>query len=670
MNGQLLRRGRTWLVVGTVGALVAGLGFIQSADASPTPAATTTLAASRPAFITGSKDLGAVSGSQAVDFEVLLALPNEAAVAAKVQALSTPGSASFRKFLTPAQFRLAYSPSQRSVAAVESWVRGEGLSVKAVASSRLYVEVTGTMAQAEKLVGTRLDTYAYEGLKLAEPVSNYKIPAGLRTEVAGIVNLDDTALLQRPAALASAATPTTTKVVAVPASGGLPGPPPGNYFGVQPCSAYYGQKIATSMPRAYGKHWPYTICGYHADQYEKAFGLYSGIQKGMNGSGVTVAITDAYAAPTILSDADTWSGQNKLAPFGPGQFTQLVPKAGSYNEEAACGPQGWYGEETLDVESVHSMAPGANILYVGGENCGGGLNTAWANVIDNHLASVVTDSWNYGTEALPSGLIDFFHEFLMEAATTGITVMFSSGDSGDEASSGKKQVGIPASDPYATAVGGTSTEIGKSGSIVFQSGWSNFYSQLGVSSWTPKPPGVFSSGAGGGTSVLYSQPFYQKGVVPKKISEYFGKTPMRAVPDVAMPADPNTGLRIGETQQFPNGTYYATFRLGGTSLSSPLFAGVVADAVQYNGAAIGFINPLLYRDIDTSAITDVLGTTGPQATVRTNLTNVSDPSSPRSWELQTIGVRTTIFSGPGYDDQTGVGTPNGMFFLQAMKYPS
>ena len=80
---------------------------------------------------------------------------------------------------------------------------------------------------------------------------------------------------------------------------------------------------------------------------------------------------------------------------------------------------------------------------------------------------------------------------------------------------------------------------------------------------------------------------------------------MRAVPDVAMPADPNTGLEIGETQQFPDGTYYATYRLGGTSLSSPLFAGVVADAVQFNGSAIGFINPLLYENIDTSAITDV-----------------------------------------------------------------
>ena len=208
--------------------------------------------------------------------------------------------------------------------------------------------------------------------------------------------------------------------------------------------------------------------------------------------------------------------------------------------------------------------------------------------------------------------------------------MFSSGDDGDEvASTGTKQVGLPASDPYATAVGGTSTEIGQDGSIVFQAGWSNFYAGLSQGAWTPTPPGSFSSGAGGGTSILYPQPFYQVGVVPAKISKYNGKTPMRAVPDVAMPADPNTGLEIGETQQFSDGTYYATYRLGGTSLSSPLFAGVVADAVQVNGKPIGFVNPLLYDNIGTSAITDVTAPATPEATVRTNLSN--PPTRQASW---------------------------------------
>jgi subtilase family serine protease len=665
MRGRPGRRGLKYIALLAVGVFIGVVGSVQSAGA--TPKAVSALANSRPSFAVRAKDLGPVSASEPVDFEVVLSLPHESAVETEVQALSTPGNALFRQFLTPSNFRATFSPSVSAVSAVESWVRSAGLRVKSVAPSRLYVEVTGTMGRAEALVGTRLDTYAYQGQDLAEPITNYDIPASLDGIVAGVANLDDASLLQSPAGDQTSAS--TGSPLASSPGAPLPGPPKGIHDGVQPCSGYYGQTIATDKPKAYGENWPYTICGYDADQLEEAFGLYDGIQQGTDGSGVTVAITDAYASPTILSDADTWSTQNDLPPFTAGQFTQVTPAADGYDKEKGCGAQAWYGEETLDVEAVHTMAPGANILFAGGSNCGGGLDTAWANVIDNHLASVVTDSWYIGSEQIPAGLIAFYHEYLLEAATTGITVMFSSGDRGDDvASSGTKQVGLPASDPYATGVGGTTTEIGQDGNIVFQAGWSNFYSQLSGDKWAPKPPGVFASGAGGGTSVLYAQPFYQVGVVPAKISKYNGNKPMRAVPDVAMPADPDTGLEIGETQTFSDGTYYSTYRLGGTSLSSPLFAGVVADAVQYNGSAIGFINPLLYEDIGTPAITDVTEPPTREATVRTNFTNPENSTSPLVWELQTIDVRTTIFAGPGYDDQTGVGTPNGINFLKAMKY--
>ena len=634
-------------------ALVGGVVAVSGAPAATAASASSTsaLAASRPGFAATSRDLGPTSPSASVDFEVLLSLPDQAAVQREIEAVSTPGQAAFRHFLTPAQFRDEYSPSAAAVDQVIAWIKGAGLSVASVASSRLYVEATGTMAQAEHLVGTRLDDYSYEGKVLPEPVGDYRIPAKLAGVVAGIVDLDGSSELVHPADT-------------------LPGPPPGARYGVQPCSAYYGQKMATTVPPAYGKQWPYTICGYDAQQYEEAFGLSGPIASGDNGHGVTVAITDAYAAPTILSDADTWSAQNGLPQFAPGQFTQDLPAPDGYNKESICGPQGWYGEETLDVEAVHAMAPGANILYVGGANCGGGLNRAWASVIDGHLASVMTDSWSYNGENEPSGTIDFFNEFLEEADTTGITVQFSSGDSGDNArpNGTGKSVNFPASSPWATGVGGTSTEIGKNGQIVFQTGWSNDYAELTNGAWQPAPPGTYSSGSGGGTSVLFAQPFFQKGVVPKSISEYYGSTPMRAVPDVAMPGDPNTGLRVGETQAFPSGTFYSTYRIGGTSLSSPLFAGVVADTISYNNGPIGFINPLLYRDVDTSAITDVLATRSPQATVRTNYANDLSKSQGYLTLLQTIGVPTKIFTGRGYDDMTGVGTPNGIYFLQAMKY--
>lgn len=652
MRSRLYRRaGGAALAVSSVVAMVLTTGSPPvSAAAATHSSGTVALVSSRPSFLAHATDLGRANGAQRVDFEVLLAYPHLAAVEAEARAISTPGNKLYRHFLTTTQFQARYSPSAAAVRAVSSWVRSKGLSVASVAHSRLYVEVTGTMKQAEKLVGTHLDVYRYQGQNLNEPVADYRVPASLSSTVAGIVDLDSSGTMAKPVDT-------------------LPGPAPGARYGVQPCSKYYGQLEATNKPKAYGKTSSYTICGYDAKQYEAAFGLSKTIAKGINGASVTVAIVDAYASPTIVSDANEWSGQNGLAPFSGSQLTQLVPPPNGYTDISECGPQGWYGEETLDVESVHAMAPGANVLYVGAKNCAGGLTKVWASVIDEHLASVETDSWLFGPEDIVGkGAITFFTEFLLEAANTGVTVQFSSGDSGDNADTNYgKSVDFPASDPWATGVGGTSTEIGATGNIVYQTGWSNYYSQLNGDTWTPAPPGTYSSGSGGGTSIDFTQPFYQVGVVPISISEYYGRTPMRAVPDVSMPGDPNTGLRIGQTQVFPGGTHYATYRLGGTSLSSPLFAGVLADAIQNTGSSVGFINPLLYELSGSSAISDVLPTKGPQTTVRTNFVNELNRSQGYFYELQTVGVATQIATLKGYDDMTGVGTPNGLAFLKAMR---
>ena len=70
---------------------------------------------------------------------------------------------------------------------------------------------------------------------------------------------------------------------------------------------------------------------------------------------------------------------------------------------------------------------------------------------------------------------------------------------------------------------------------------------------------------------------------------------MRVIPDISMDADPSTGFLIGLHQTFPNGVAkYSQTRYGGTSLASPLLAGVIADVDQAAGAAVGFINPAIY----------------------------------------------------------------------------
>jgi subtilase family serine protease len=648
---------RTVLAAVISGATVVGGLAAAAAPASASGPARHYLAGSTPKWLSKARSVGTTSSSEQVGFGVLLSMRNEAGAEATLKAISDPSSADYGKWLSNATFDEQYAPAKTSVTAVQDWLRQQGFTVSTTLPSGMYVEASGSASQVEKTFGSPLKNYSYQGKTVRANSSELSLPSGtsatVTSAVAGVVGIDQGTTLKNPADT-------------------LPGPPPGARYGVQPCSAYYGQKTATDKPSAYGKKQPYAVCGYTPQQYQSAYGESPLLRAGVSGKGVTVAIIDAYAAPTILADAQKYNQVHNQPEFAAGQFKQITPAANGYDDEAACDPQGWYGEETLDVEAVHAMAPGANVTYVGAADCESALDDAWASAIDNHVANVISDSWTSGTDdvtLLGSSYVQFYEQYSLEAALTGITVQFSSGDAGDNTVGGTdlaaKTVEFPADLPYVTGVGGTSVYIGSKGQHLAEYGWQTDYSQLTNGAWTPTPPGTYSSGGGGGTSVLFAQPWYQQGKVPTSVSEYFGSTPMRAVPDISAAGDPNTGFEVGETQVFPNGTYWDQYRIGGTSLSSPLIAGVVAVADQFAHKSLGFINPLYYKLLDTPALHDITAPKSPQAQVRTNYANSVDASAGLTYELQTIDVQqTTLHDTPGYDDETGVGTPNGpAFFL-------
>ena len=95
-------------------------------------------------------------------------------------------------------------------------------------------------------------------------------------------------------------------------------------------------------------------------------------------------------------------------------------------------------------------------------------------------------------------------------------------------------------------------------------------------------------GAGGGVSQRFAEPWYQW-------TQGLSLTG-RGVPDVAALGDPQTGFLVGQTQTFPDGNYYDEYRIGGTSLSSPIFAGIMALLDQKAGTPHGFANPLFYAN--------------------------------------------------------------------------
>jgi subtilase family serine protease len=159
-------------------------------------------------------------------------------------------------------------------------------------------------------------------------------------------------------------------------------------------------------------------------------------------------------------------------------------------------------------------------------------------------------------------------------------------------------------------------------------------------------------GAGGGSSALFDRPAYQKGVVPPKAGSG------RAVPDVGLDADPTTGMLIGETQTFPDGVRYGEYRIGGTSLASPLFAGMTANLTEHAGDRIGFLNPKIYRQADSEVFTDIKGTPDDAGNVRVDFVNGVDDADGLRYTVRTFNEDSSLRIASGWDNVTGVGSPN------------
>ncbi len=211
-------------------------------------------------------------------------------------------------------------------------------------------------------------------------------------------------------------------------------PPAGGFRNAPPLADELGTAtIAVRLPAGFNgvalASVPWTVKGYTPQQIKGACGI-----SGYDGEGQTVAVIDAYASPTILQDVNQWSGESRPADDESLQLVQIVPpRTYKRPQNPQHDPQGWYGEETLDIEAVHGMAPAAKIVYVGAPNNRQDLDAALNHVVDKGLAQIVTNSYGFSTtEYLPPGYVKPLEDTLIRAAIQGIGVYFSSGDDGDE----------------------------------------------------------------------------------------------------------------------------------------------------------------------------------------------------------------------------------------------
>ena len=625
-----------------------GVAAVPAVAARP---ARTPLRGSTPRWAQPARDRGDAAGSRPVTVTVWLPMRDADGADALVQQLSDPASATYGQYLSPDGVNQRFSPSDADVAAVKKFLAGAGLSVGDVPSDNRYVEATGTLGQAESAFATRVHRYAFRGHVLEAPTSDLQIPSSLAGKVLAVTGLDQSGTLTRPKA-----------------------PPPDAFVNAPPCSTYFGEKIATQYPAVNGSKVPFAPCGYTPAQFQGAYGTAGLVSRGLDGRGVTVAITDAYAAPTILQDANTYASLHGQAGFRRNQFQQIVPNKFRYGFDDKvngdqCGEQGWYGEETLDVEAVHAMAPGANVLYVAGRSCDDpDLLKALNTIVDRRRADIITNSWGDLGEDVPPDVLRAYTATFVQAALEGIGVFYSSGDDGDDSTdtaNGAPAVDFPASHPLVTAVGGTSLGVARDNGYLFETGWTSGTSTLSADgkAWDPPFPGEWLYAGGGGVSSLFPEPFYQRAAVPAALAH--GN---RAVPDIAMDGDPQTGMLVGETQTFPDGSVkYSEYRLGGTSLSSPLYAGLEALADQAAGHPHGFANPAIYALNGRPVLHDVAPPNTHPAVVRVNYNNSVDESEGTTVLLRSLDDEAqSLHLASGWDNLTGVGTPNGPGYVGSL----
>jgi subtilase family serine protease len=606
-----------------------------------------------------------------------------------VRQMYDPNSPNYHHWLTLKEYQARFAPSAGDMAIVRQHLAANNLQV--VASDKLNHAVTarGTVADVQRATGVQINHALLNGevhrLPSAEPVLS-GAAGKLVHAVQGLSDFKYESYAKRPIDPdtgnpvpgiplsqlgpvqkyfnANCLHGTQTKNFKTPGGG-----PYAIYSG-----ARYGGNIKAGPPNL-------PPCGYDAPQVEKAYGLTSLYKQKLDGTGQTIVIVDAFGSDTITTDANTFAQINGLPALTPSNFTIYYPTGPTNCGGNTCG---WDVETSLDVEWSHAVAPGANIaLLLAADNSFTNLDLSVLYGIENGLGPVISNSYGIGEIVLitydPAELV--VQNTLSElGAALGISLNFSTGDDGDFLLAyGVTTVSMPAASPYATGVGGTSLFLNPNYTMKLQTGWGTNLTR--IADVSPNPPIIpplfigFYFGAGGGTSAVWPKPSYQGGL----------SGDWRLVPDIAYLADPYTGVEFIDTQ---NGQQFISV-VGGTSLACPMFSGMWAISTQAAGTWLGQAAPILYG-LPAGAITDVIAQNGPNNVSGTTHTPPAPPvyyspaellapvqnstdfvgllynGTSTRWYAISFGTDSSLTTGPGWDNVTGLGTPNGANFVTAV----
>jgi Pro-kumamolisin, activation domain/Putative Ig domain len=582
-----------------------------------------------PVVPTGARFAGMVPAATRLHVTVTLRPRDPAALAAYARAVSTPGSASYRSYLTPAQFARRFGATPAQIRGVRQSLRAQGLAPGAVSRGALSISVVASAARVERAFSVSLTRMALRDGRMAIRASAAPaLPASLAGAVQSIVGLN------------TIAAPRPLLVRAQPGSGrdpGLRARSRGHVVtgGPQPCSA--------ASAAAPGQQ------AFTADEIASAYGFSGLYGAGDSGAGVTVAVYEL--EPDDPSDIAAYQSC-----YGTHATISYIPV------DQGAGTGAGSGEAALDIENLIGLAPNVNVLVYQGPNSnsgspGAGPYDTFSAIINQNRARVVTVSWGQCEKALGPADAAAENTLFEQATIQGQSIVAASGDSGAEdcdtgGALAQTQAGVddPSSQPFVTGVGGTT--LSALGPRPTESVWNTGGTVLS---------GTLQQGAsGGGISSLWPMPTPQldsAAALNVRTAQAAGSNCVnpagfcREVPDVAADSDPASGYLIywngqGEVAGEPVGWQ----GIGGTSGASPLWAALLAltdSSRACTGAPVGYANPALYKAAGSAYAQDFNDVT-------TGNNDFSDTNGGH------------YAAGPGYDPVTGLGTPNAASLATAL----
>ena len=420
LSGRQIKKGVLVLLAVSLGAT-----FALSSRASLTK----TLLGHIPHAVHRMNDIGKANQDQVIPVTIALQLNNEAELDSRISEIYRSGSPSYHQFLTPAEFKSRYSPTEDQVAQEKARLEAQGISVQSVSANRVLLHAQGTVAALNQMFATDLHQFqSKEGKLYFAPAVDLKAPAESR--ISAVVGLNNFAHLHNhlrfPHKNRKKKKPTPTS--------GPEGSAPG------------GGLAPSDITTAYG------------------------VPSNLNGSGQTLALfeLDGYDP----SDITAYEQQFNL-PNVPLQNVLVDGATGAAGDGAI--------EVVLDIEMMAAVAPGASqILVYEGPNSSQGLIDTYAKIADDNLAQQISSSWGEAEDQSAASDMQSESTIFKQMVAQGQVLYSAAGDSGAEDDGSQLSVDDPSGQPNVIAVGGTTLTIGSNSSYVSETTWNELASGHGA----------------------------------------------------------------------------------------------------------------------------------------------------------------------------------------------